>query len=240
MNATLTSSWDDGTPEDLEVARLLSSFGYRGTFYATTGPVGRRTIANDALAELVTLGHELGNHGRSHRPFPELSTHELLEEVSWGRREVEAFTRTPCMIAPPRGIVTRQVIRTLRAQGLSVRTAPILGSRWAPEGVLIPTAHIYPHSRFRAFQQLVRRRALPAVPYLKAWSRSRSVRERLRLLVRAAGGTGLILHVWGHSWEIEAQGLWADLAFFLEEAREQGLSPATNGELVGEAAAAHS
>jgi glycosyltransferase involved in cell wall biosynthesis/peptidoglycan/xylan/chitin deacetylase (PgdA/CDA1 family) len=232
--AVLTTSWDDGVPEDVEMARLLGRYGYLGTFYATTGPGGARTVSDDGIVEIVRLGHEYGNHGRSHRLFPTLTDEELLDEIVWGEAEIRRFAEPGVMVAPPGGAVTGAVVRVLNAQGLRVRTAPILGAQKGSPGALVPTAQVYPHSSVRTCQQLIRRRAVPAAPYLKAWASSRTVRGRLGRMVEAAGSAGLVLHLWGHSREIDGLGLWRDLEDLLEEARKRGLRATTNSGLVSE------
>lgn len=235
--AILTTSWDDGTPEDLELGELLSRYGYRGTFYATTGPGGRRTIDDHGLAELVQLGHEIGNHGRSHRRFVELAPDELIDEVSWGEAEVKRFAATRGVIAPPQGAVNRSVIRRLNSCGLTVRTAPILGSRRARTGTMVPTVQVYPHTPLRTYGHLVRHRILPALALLKAWSRSRTLRQRLAETVRSASSRPGVVHLWGHSQEIDRLGLWSDLEYLLQHALELRLEPATNGEVADSYAA---
>jgi len=227
--AILTTSWDDGTPEDLSLAHLLAEYGFLGTFYATTGPAGRRTLDDKALRELVALGHEIGNHGRSHRPFPELTSRELLNEVEWAEKQIRLFADPGPVVAAPRGLISRSVVRTLNANGYLVRTAPILGHRRQRKGLVIPSAHFYPHSRLRTYRHLVRRRSLPATAYLRAWSRSRMVRERFQDMISESHSRRLVLHIWGHSREVETLGLWDDLEFLLEEAKELGFQAATNG-----------
>jgi peptidoglycan-N-acetylglucosamine deacetylase len=210
---------------------VLARHGYIGTFYATPGPGGSRTIDDDGMARLVELGHELGNHGRTHRLFVELSTAELLDETTWGENEIRRFGPPGPVVAPPRGAVDRRVIRVLTERGLTVRLAPILGARRPRRGTMAPTAQVYPHSAGRTFLHLARHRTVPAIRLLRAWSRSSSVRDRL-LAIADTGGDSALIHIWGHSQEIDRLGLWRDLELFLEAAAERRFSPVTNGDLV--------
>jgi len=227
----LTTSWDDGTPEDLAVARLLLRYGFRGTFYATTGPEGSRTINDRDLKELVSLGHELGNHGRTHRSFVELSQSELLEETAWADGEIRRFSSPSRVVAPPGGQVSRKLIRLLNSKGLTVRMAPVIAGGRARPGTMMPTAQVYPHSRPRTLLHLLRRTTLPAIPILRAWCGSKRLRERLSAIARTGATRAGVLHVWGHSREIERLQLWRDLELFLEQAAQQGFRPVTNGEI---------
>ena len=95
-----TTSWDDGSALDARLGSLLTHSGLRGTFYATTGPGGMRTITDEALARLADE-HELGNHGRSHVPFTHLSDDEICRELEWGALELSRFGQPSAIVAPP-------------------------------------------------------------------------------------------------------------------------------------------
>jgi len=111
-----TTSWDDGDPCDVVAADMLSRFGLRGTFYASTGPSGTRLINDDAL-HWIAERHELGNHGRTHTPFIDLSRAALIEELAWGCADLSRFGPAPTMVAPPKGRISREVLGVLGSLG---------------------------------------------------------------------------------------------------------------------------
>lgn len=228
--AVLTTSWDDGTPEDLRIGQLLARYGYRGTFYATTGPSGRRTIPDDGLRELVDLGHEIGNHGRTHRLFPSLSTAELKSEIAWGAEEVSRYSDNSFIVAPPKGRWTTSIARVLRDEGHLIRGAPIVAIRESA-GCITPSFQFFPHSRVRIVSHLVRRHTLPNYSYCAAWIRSRDLRSRLERAITVAGCQKAVLHIWGHSRDIERYGLWTEFERLLNLAACTELEAMTNGEL---------
>lgn len=161
----------------------------------------------------------------------ELSQGELLQETAWAENEIRRFSPPSQVVAPPRGRVSRTVIRALNSKGLTVRMAPIVGGGRARPGTLMPTAQVYPHSCTRTLLHLLRRTTLPAVPLLRAWCGSRTMRERLSEIARTGARQAGVLHIWGHSRELERLNLWRDLELFLEEAAEHGFRPVTNGEV---------
>ena len=62
----VTTSWDDGDPQDLRVAELLDSRGLKGTFYVPIiGYDGRRILEPAELRSLASGGFEIGAHGVS-------------------------------------------------------------------------------------------------------------------------------------------------------------------------------
>ena len=191
--------------------------------------LGRSTTAG--LARLVELGHELGNHGRTHRRFVELSADEVLRETPGVRAEIRRFGAPSPVVAPPRGAVNREVIETLNAKGLTVRLAP------SSAGDVPGRDHVADGTALSA--QRARHLPSPAAPphaagdpVLRAWSRSRSMRERLLAIADAAADSGTSIHVWGHSEEIDRLGIWRDLSSSWRRRNERGFAPATNGELV--------
>jgi peptidoglycan/xylan/chitin deacetylase (PgdA/CDA1 family) len=225
-----TMSFDDGLPGDLEVARLLSEYQMRATFYASTGPSGTRTIDDDAL-HWIGERHELGNHGKTHRLFTELSCSELVSEVRWGQQEMARFGQAAPLVAPPWGRVSRAVVAAVGSLGLGVRTAPLLGTGMRRGDLLDPSFLFFPHRTSVLAREALRRRKLPMTSLLLAWGGGRDYRVRTERLLRAAARHMPSVHVWGHADEIERLKLWDDLEHMLAVARAIGVRPATNGEV---------
>ena len=165
-----TTSWDDGFPADTRVADLLHSFGLRGTFYASTGPAGARSISDSDLRR-IARDHELGNHGRTHTPFLSLSSADIEDEVRWGDRELSRFGSPGKIVAPPKGKMDSRVVRTLRELGYQVRSAPVLATRSRRATWFEPSLQFYPHTWSAITRNMARRRLLPAAPLLLTWAR---------------------------------------------------------------------
>jgi peptidoglycan-N-acetylglucosamine deacetylase len=228
--AFFTTSWDDGDISDLRVAELLTAFGLRGTFYASTGPTGSRLIEDDPLAQ-IGLTHELGNHGRTHTPFVLLSEKLLREELIWGGSDLRRLSgTTPTMVAPPQGKISANVVRVARELGLGVRTAPILGTGGIWHGSLDPTAMFYPHRTRSLATNAYRRRAVPMIPLLLSWTRSTEFRTRMREVIRSAVSMTRCVHLWGHSEEVERLDLWTELEDVFALASNLPVTAVTNGE----------
>jgi peptidoglycan/xylan/chitin deacetylase (PgdA/CDA1 family) len=222
-----TTSWDDGSAHDLRVAQLLTDRGLTGTFYASTGPTGHRSISGQSLQRIGDL-HELGIHGRTHVLFTQMSERQLSEEVEWARHELEPFGQVSRVVAPPRGRTDHRVDRLLAGLGYAVRSAPILGSSRTFERRLEPTFQLLPHNTWRLARNVARRRLLPATPLLLAWLRGRDFGRRVGLLLESGVASSSCAHIWGHADEIDRLDLWPVLTELLDRVTELPVEPVNN------------
>jgi peptidoglycan-N-acetylglucosamine deacetylase len=224
-----TTSWDDGSEHDARLGGLLADFGLRGTFYATTGPGGARTIDDSALTALARE-HELGNHGRSHVRFTELGDVEIGQELEWGARELARFGSASRLVAPPFGKIDFRVAKVARRLGYVIRTAPILSTARSTPYRFEPTFMFYPQPWSVATRNFVRRASFPAVPLVFAWGIRKDFRRRVMDLLSTAVRRGHIVHMWGHSADIEHLHAWDLLEDVLAHVTSLPIRPGTNGD----------
>lgn len=226
-----TTSWDDGHALDVRLAGLLERLGLTGTFYASTGEGGSRTIGDEALARIGGV-HELGNHGRTHTPFTLLTPGQIEDEVEWGRSQLSRFGRVGHLVAPPKGKMNERAGRTLTRLGYEIRGAPLIGARGHRRGWIEPSYHVFPFRWSELLRNAARRRMLPATPLVVAWARGGGFRDRSVRLLRAAARSLPSVHLWGHAADLERRGLWEALEEVLEVAAALPVTPVTNGELL--------
>lgn len=225
-----TTSWDDGAPTDIEVAQLLDEYDFRGTFYASTGPSGRRGLSDGELLKVGSL-QELGIHGQTHGLFTEMASGAIADEILWGAQSLASFGSVASIVAPPNGRMNRDVVRVIHDLGFQVRSAPILATRDRRVGWMEPSFQLYPHGWIGVLRNSARRRMVPAVPLLRGWAKGGDFRERSIRLLRASIDALPVVHIWGHSSELEHLQLWSVLEELLVDARRLGVRPCTNSEL---------
>lgn len=94
---------DDGYRDNLEIAApILRRHGFPATIYLVSDRLGgendwddegavcgRPLLSVAELGELREGGIEFGAHTRNHRPLPELSDGDVVEEIAGSRRELE-------------------------------------------------------------------------------------------------------------------------------------------------------
>jgi peptidoglycan/xylan/chitin deacetylase (PgdA/CDA1 family) len=224
-----TTSWDDGHPLDERIADTLEEFGFVGTFYASTGPEGRRLISDNALTRIGRI-HELGVHGRTHTIFPELSRQALAEEIHWAVDELSRFGKVGRVVAPPRGKIDGATRRFIGQLGFAVRTGAIIGAAAVRGNSLDPTFQLYPHVRKTIIRNCLYRRRIPTMTILLELAREGELRERSRRLLLAAARRQRYVHVWGHAADVERLDLWKALRGLLGMAADLGLAGVSNSE----------
>lgn len=235
--AAVTTSWDDGHPLDLRLAELLGSHGLRGTFYVPGRYDGGPVMEADEIRALHRMGMEIGSHTMNHLVLTKLREDQVLQELSDSKKWLEDLLGEPVVsFCYPKGKFNRMVrAQVVKAGYLLARTTVAFRIECPSNPWLMPTSfQFYPHRRAIHIRHAVREGNLKG---LKDWKRlwgmeTNLIRlaERMSENVAAAGG---VLHIWGHSWELEKFNLWDRLDEVLIRITEaQRLVAFTNAQVL--------
>ena len=75
--------FDDGHDDVLRAADALEAMELRGVFFVISGRIDEPGwVSSGQLRELVSRGHEVGNHTRTHPLMPELTAEEQRIEIA--------------------------------------------------------------------------------------------------------------------------------------------------------------
>ncbi|TDL23884.1 hypothetical protein BD410DRAFT_745865 [Rickenella mellea] len=121
-------SFDDG-PSDYST-KLLDFLGQK-SLQATFFVVGSRVIERpQVLLEEYMSGHEISVHTWSHRPLTKLTNEQVVAELGWTRKAIQAVLGvTPTTMRPPYGDIDDRV----RAISMAMGMTPIIWTR-SPSG----------------------------------------------------------------------------------------------------------
>lgn len=230
----LTTSWDDGHRSDVRLARMLSEYGLKATFYIS--PRNHEFSGEDLLTpqEIRDLSSEfeIGAHTLTHPRLPTISEVEAEREVTGSKNVLEQITG--CAVDTfcyPYGSYKELHVQLVKAAGYRyARTVTRYRFDLNDPYEAGTSLHIYNYgfglepwrtARFVNFRPTKTWRCLE-------WQAlGRSMFEH----VLAEGG---IFHIWGHSWEIDNNNDWERLRDLFEYVSgHPGVRYATNGELVG-------
>ncbi len=128
---TVVLTFDDGHASHFElVAPLLVRYHFAGTFFVTTGYIGKPGYVTwDQLRKLRFLGMEIGSHGATHRPLTQLSAHELAEELRSSKQLLEERLGVPIVaMAAPGGFWNGAVAKAAQHAGYEVAWLSNIGT----------------------------------------------------------------------------------------------------------------
>lgn len=139
-------TFDDGSADHVEVARLLADRGLHATFFVNSNHVGVEPKYLDwaQVQEIASLGHEIGGHTSDHVKLDETPEDEAAEQIDADRRELRAQGYEVTSFAYPYG-AWNETARVLVAEAgyLSARRAWGLafpGARAEAVSELVPPA----------------------------------------------------------------------------------------------------
>jgi len=231
--ALVTTSWDDGDPLDLRLAEQLADRGLVGTFYVPIERGDQPVIGSREMRDLVDMGMEIGAHTYSHVTATSIPVAELERELTESKDVLEQSlghrVRAFCY---PNGRFTRSLGEIVANAGYDLgRTTVSCRVDTAFDPMFMPvTCQLYRHGRRQFVTHALRTRNVRGAGcWLSTLHAERGAVELTRRAARHVARHGGVVHVWGHSWELEHSGLWGmldEVARVLEEFPE--LTGATN------------
>jgi len=235
----VTSSWDDDDRTNLKVAELLAARNLRGTFYVTSGGLGKSSaLSASELRCFSDAGFEIGAHTVSHPVLSKLNRRDLVREVGECKNVLEeVLGRGVTSFAYPKGRYNADVIAEVKQAGYHcARGVRLLSTSYDFPPFEMPiTVQAYPHRRTSYVKNLVRRREVAAL--LRA---SRLIADSNgwvalgKALFDRVLRDGGAWHLCGHSWQTEKIAGWSELEEMLDYVSghaDQGVQYLTNAEL---------
>lgn len=231
-NILLTTSWDDGHPLDVRIARLLRKYRLKGTFYVAPQTKRTERISPAGIRTLIGMGMEIGSHTLTHARLTENGT----EEIASSKKFLEKRTgRRVTAFCYPWGRHTGRIRKQVQEAGYRIArtTAQFHLSPGSDPLRMRTSLHFTLHTGAILFRHNLK---IGNFRGLYEWAtRYRFERDPLKLTDRmlyTLSRQGGVFHLWGHAWEIDAYGLWDKLEQAFARMRATGGTPVTNGRLL--------
>ena len=235
----ITTSWDDGHPLDERLADLLARYNLAATFYIpraiSTG------VLSDAQIRNLSLRFEIGAHTLNHVFLTDADNATAQQEIAGSKNWVQDVTGKPCtMFCPPAGRYKAHHLPMFASAGFEgLRSVEFLSLDRPRAGKYVfelpTTLQVFRQPISAYVKNSLKRRAFRNLWLLAAHGRSSDWRTLAKRLLNRAVEAGGVFHLWGHSWEIEACGLWGELEQVLrllgEVVAAQRATCLTNGQL---------
>jgi peptidoglycan-N-acetylglucosamine deacetylase len=234
-NIIVTTSWDDGHPLDVRLAELLSSFGILGTFYVPLDYKPLPIMAADQICTLKAMGMEIGSHTQTHPILTKLPKHQVLYELVESKKILEDITREPVVsLAYPEGKFNPTIRPWVAEAGYKLARTTVAFRTEVPFAPLyMPVSfQFFPHGRTVHIRHALKERNLRGIMnWQRFWRMESDLMQLSELMLEHIFEYGGILHLWGHSWEIEEFGLWGLLEAVLSRiAIQRGVLYLTNAQ----------
>jgi len=233
----VSTSWDDGDPNDLRIAELLRSKALPGTFYVPINAYqGKNRLETSELRMLCSEGFEIGAHTVGHKDLSKLSERDLVHEIRDCKDILEqSLGERVVMFCYPNGRYNAAVTRQVEEAGyVGARTTRMLSVTTEFRTFEMPTTvQAFPHKGLAYIRNQGRARSVSGLTkYLLECRRLVHWVDLGKQLFNDVLRHGGIWHLYGHSWEIEELGIWNELTEMLDYVSGRAdVKYATNGQL---------
>ena len=114
LSISFDAAW--GNEDTQQLIDILGEYDVKATFFVVGEWVDKYPESVKALAD---AGHEVMNHSNTHAHFSQLSTDEIIADVTACNDKIEAVTGVrPTLIRPPYGEYDDHVITAIRSMGM--------------------------------------------------------------------------------------------------------------------------
>jgi peptidoglycan/xylan/chitin deacetylase (PgdA/CDA1 family) len=193
----------------------------------------------DADVRRLAEQFEIGGHTLDHLALTTLDGVQAPHQISGCKAWVEDVTGRPCTaFCPPLGRFAGEHLARIREAGFeTVRTVELLSldlPRHVAGLAILPTSvQAHPHGPMAYARNAIRRHSPSNLVRGVLHARGTDWVALCRRLRDVALQRGGVLHLWGHSWEIEENGQWGALEEALRILREISApaSRVTNSQL---------
>jgi len=233
------TSWDDGHPLDERLGDLLDRFGLKATFFVPIrNREGHPVLSTDALRRLDGR-FEIGSHTLDHIPLTDLPQKECARQIVEGKVALEQQVgHAVSGFCYPRGKWNGLVRETVINAGCNyARTVENLRLDRGNDRFSIPTSmQIFPHGKRVYFSNYIRYgRYISRFKAITIGLQSKNWIDFLIRLLDSDLDEKSVLHIWGHSWEIDEKKLWSKLDSLFSLVASRQLRQSTISELVTDA-----
>lgn len=205
----LTTSWDDGSSYDLELAELLDKHNIPGIFYIPITNPERKVMTKSQIRQLSS-GFEIGGHTYSHVDLTSISLKDAEHEIISGKMELENILGKKIdKFCYPKGKFNSDIKRLVKKTGFKdARTARIIFTGKNKDVFEEnPNLHVYNHMQITYLAHCFKNRDLHTALKVCGLNQSGFVNVAKQLYSKD-------FHIWGHSWELEEKELWKNLDRF--------------------------
>ena len=216
----VVTSWDDGHKLDNKLAKILESYGLKGTFYIPMRNRGLGPNMGMSDSDVISLSShfEIGAHGVTHQSLTAMSLSQARKEIAESKirlsQLISVEVKSFCF---PNGEYNSKVVGLVRESGYSnSRTTHSLNFSFDDFRKAGPY-NIGCTIQARQAEQVSLEKARKWKEIVRDPVLFRAILENPRwdlfgkILFDKVCREGGVFHLWGHSWEIDINKDWDKL-----------------------------
>ncbi|MDD2305494.1 MAG: polysaccharide deacetylase family protein [Prolixibacteraceae bacterium] len=235
-----TSSWDDGAIYDIKLSKLLIKHNHSATFYIPLKNMENRDVINASQIKELSNNFEIGAHTTNHVYLDRISKEEAKKEIEQSKEELELIISKPVNgFCFPGGKFRKAHLNIVFQAGYSYARTTKMFYTTNKTSLLNTTLQAYDHSRFTYYKHLLKRINMIGFfeYFMDILSNSKKQWDNLlrdileKHLANDSVDKITIIHLWGHSWEIEKNNQWSRLESILELINKLQIETKTNYEI---------
>ena len=218
-----TSSWDDGSVYDLRLAELLLKYNQNATFYIPLANVEKRSVINKKQIWDLSKEFEIGAHTVNHKYLTTISNLEAEYEIKQSKKELENITGKQIQgFCFPGGKYHKHHLKYIQEAGFAyARTANMFKFNNS-DFLMNISLQAYNHSQYTYFKHLIKRGYFSEIIknstfILTTIQWDKLLRNIVEKYIKNDSVEKItIIHLFGHSWELEEYSMWQQLEEFLK------------------------
>jgi peptidoglycan-N-acetylglucosamine deacetylase len=233
-----TSSWDDGSEYDIKLSELLLKYKQKGTFFIPLANIERQEVLKSKDIIEISKSFEIGCHTLNHKYLTRISNEEAEYEIKQAKIELESIICNPIFgFCLPDGRYRSIHIQYAVEAGFKyIRTNNMFKLKYYPN-MMDTTLQAYNHSKFGYFKHIIKRgyytelfQNIIFIVLHNHWDKL--MFEILDNCIKNDSvQKNTIVHLWGHSWEIQENDMWHQLEQFLAHLSDYRILSMTNYEI---------
>ena len=233
-----TSSWDDGSIHDIRLADLLLKYDQNATFFIPLANVEKRAVINDIQICDLSEKFEIGAHTLNHKYLTTIPDQEAEYEIKQSKKNLEDIIKKPVQgFCFPGGKYSREHLRYVYEAGFEYARTVNMFKFENKNKLMNTTLNAFNHSKYTYFKHLLKRGYINEIIQNSFSILKNNKWDKLlfdiieRHAKKNPPSKITIIHLTGHSWEIEEYKMWNQLEDFLRVLKTTNIPSITNLEV---------
>ncbi len=233
-----TTSWDDGAKEDMRLAELLTKYQLKGTFYIPLANIEKRAVLSTDEIKIIANNFEIGAHTVNHKYLTTIPNEEAEYEIKHSKKKLEDIVNISVNgFCFPGGKYNNTHLKLVNEAGFKYARTINMFQDSIQSNLIDTSLQAFNHSRSTYLKHLLKRAYFNSFFHFRTEIFSNKkwdglLKDMIAKAVKNDSPNDMkVIHLWGHSWEIDEYNTWRQLEHFFKHISGQKIEAKTNMEV---------